>query len=290
MTQMVSTLLRAAVARLRAAGVEQAALDARLLIGHALSLTRTQLACQPDRVVDQAEAARVAAVIARREAREPVSRILGRREFWSLDFALVPDTLDPRPDSETVVEAALAMLGSLSAPQPETLDLGTGTGCLLLAILSEVPNARGWGLDISPAAVAAATANAERLGLAARARFLCLDWREGLAGPLGAARFDLIVANPPYIPEGDLADLAPEVTRFDPKAALVGGRDGLDAYRQLAPQVPGLLVAGGGVVFEVGAGQAAAVTMLLARAGLTVLGVRRDLAGVERCVLARWLP
>ena len=276
----VRALLGDAAGRLRAAGIDSATLDARILIGHALGFSREQLLTRAGETVTAEALARVEPLLARRLAREPVSRILGRREFWSLEFALSPETLDPRPDSETVIEAALT---EVPRDRPlSVLDLGTGSGCLLLALLSELPLAHGLGIDQSPGAVATAAANAERLGLTGRARFERADWHDGLAG-----RYDLVVANPPYIPEAEIAGLEPEVTRFDPWAALTGGADGLDAYRRLAPMLPVLLTEQGVAVFEVGAGQAAAVAALLEAAGLLLVGVRRDLAGIERCVVAR---
>jgi release factor glutamine methyltransferase len=210
--------------------------------------------------------------------REPVSRILGRREFWSLDFHLSPATLDPRPDSETLIDEALAGIPDRKAPL-SVLDLGTGTGCLLLALLSELPNAAGTGIDRSEEAVATATANARRLGFGQRARFAAGDWGAGLS-----ERFDLVVSNPPYIPEAEIETLAPEVVRFDPLAALAGGPDGLDAYRTIVAQLSNLLKSNGKVIFEVGAGQAADVAALLVTAGFSGIGTRRDLAGVERAV------
>lgn len=286
----VRAAVRWAAARLRAAGVESPELDARLLVQHALGLSREALLTEPRRPLSEAERARIDALVGRRVAREPVSRILGRREFWSLEFTLSPATLDPRPDSETVVEAVLEALPDRSAPV-RLLDLGTGTGCLLLALLSELPQAQGVGIDCDPEAVATACANAERLGLAGRARFVQADWRhpEALLARTGDD-FDGVVANPPYIPESDIDGLAPEVSRFDPRLALAGGGDGLEAYRRLAPLAARLVRPGGVVAFEVGAGQAAAVMDLLARSGLAVLPPRRDLAGVERCIRARRAP
>ena len=273
-------LLDAAAARLRAAGIDSARLDARILAGAALGFSREQLLIHAREPAPPDALPRLEALLARRLAREPVSRILGRREFWSLEFALSPDTLDPRPDSETVIEAALAL-----APRDRALsvlDLGTGSGCLLLALLSELPLAHGLGIDRSAGAVETAAANAGRLGLAGRARFERADWQDGLAG-----RYDLIVANPPYIPDHEIAGLEPEVARFDPLGALAGGADGLAAYRRLAPMLPGLLTGHGTALFEVGAGQAPAVAALLETAGLQVAGTRADLSGIERCVIAR---
>jgi release factor glutamine methyltransferase len=278
--ERLDAVLGQAVADLRAAGVETARLDARLLLAAALGATPAQVLAYPERRIGPSESARFAALLARRRAREPVSRILGRREFWSLDLAIGPATLDPRPDSETLVEALLARLGDPGAPRA-LLDLGTGSGCLLLALLSELSGASGLGVDLDPAALAVARENAVSLGLAGRARFLAGDWGAALAGP-----WDAVVCNPPYVESAALERLTPEVAGFDPRAALDGGADGLDAYRALAPDLVRLLAPGGLAALEVGAGQAEDVEALLARAGLRPLGRVADLSGVVRCLLA----
>jgi len=274
-------LRRAAEARLAAAGVDTPDLDARLLVQHALNLTREQLLFNADAPVTPEQATALHALVERRAAREPVSRILGERAFWSLELSLNADTLDPRPDTETIVEAALDAVPDRTAPL-RVLDLGTGTGCILLALLAELPNASGLGIDLSPGAVEAATANAARNALGDRARFRTGDWGGGLA-----ERFDLVVSNPPYIPSRDIASLDPEVREHDPLRALDGGPDGLDAYRAIAAQLPGLLKPGGTTALEVGIGQAADVAALLEASGLAVTGIFRDLGGVERCVRGR---
>ncbi len=279
----VARALAAAAARLAAAGVEDPRRDARLLIAAAIEAGPERLIAEPERVLDGAETARIEASIARRAAREPVSRILGRRGFWSLEFEITPDTLDPRPDSETLVAAVLARLGAqglVGAPL-SVLDLGTGSGCLLLALLSELPAARGLGLDISAAALDVARRNARNLGLSHRARFAAGDWGAGLDGS-----WQLIVSNPPYITEDEIGDLAPEVARYDPRLALAAGSDGLDAYRKLLPWAACLLARGGVLALEVGCGQQDAVTALVVASGLTPLGRTRDLGGIERCLLA----
>lgn len=273
-------LRRAAEDRLKSAGVDTPELDARLLIQHALDLDRTGLLTQSSEDVAPAGAARVEALIARRAAREPVGRILGHRGFWTLDLALSPATLEPRPDTETIVEAVLAAVPDHAAPL-RILDLGTGTGCLLLALLAELPNAQGIGIDISPQAAETAAGNAERNDLASRAVFQVGNWTDGLS-----EHFDIVVSNPPYIPAADIAGLAPEVREHDPRAALDGGADGLDAYRTLAQRVPEVLAPGGVVAFEVGIGQAEVVSDLLQAAGLHVTGLLPDAAGILRCVRA----
>ena len=277
-TPLLRAVLRHAEALLREAGVDTPELDARILMGASLGMTREHMLIHATARLNQAQVGRVLGFIARRVDREPVSRILGRREFWSLDFHLSPATLDPRPDSETLIDEALAGIPDRKAPL-SVLDLGTGTGCLLLALLSELPNAAGTGIDRSEEAVATATANARRLGFGQRARFAAGDWGAGLS-----ERFDLVVSNPPYIPEAEIETLAPEVVRFDPMAALAGGPDGLDAYRTIVAQLSNLLKSNGKVIFEVGAGQAADVAALLVTAGFSGIGTRRDLAGVERAV------
>jgi release factor glutamine methyltransferase len=266
--------------RLRAAGVSSARLDARLLVCHALGIERSALFAHPERSLTATELDAVEQLAQRRLGREPMSHLLGRREFWSLDFRVTADTLDPRPDTETVVEAALEYASDRTRPW-RILDFGTGSGCILLAVLSELSLATGIGVDISAATLAVAADNALRLGLTERVRFVQGDWGRGIEGG-----FDLIVSNPPYIPDGDIAGLEDEVARFEPRQALAGGPDGLDCYRALAPQIARLLVPGGEAVLEVGLGQDAMVAALLEQAGLALRGVRRDLAGIARVVVA----
>jgi len=271
--------IAAAARRLAEAGVEAPAAEARLLARLALGVDRAGLLALRDAVPAADARAAFDALVARRAAREPVSRLTGRREFWSLDFVLTADTLDPRPDSETVVAALLDRL----PPPGRTLrvvDLGTGSGCLLLAVLAERPDAVGLGLDRAPGAAAAARANARRLGLDRRAAFAVGDWAGALGGPVEA-----IVANPPYVRQGDLASLAPEVARHDPRAALDGGPDGLAAYRALLADAAAALAPGGVLALEVGSDQAEAVAALAAGAGLHRLATVPDLAGRPRCVV-----
>lgn len=269
-----------AVARqLRSAGIAEARREARLLVALAAKVEPVSVLGWPERRLDAATAARLAELAARRAAREPYARLAGHREFWGLDFTLSPATLEPRPDSETLVEAALALLPDRAACL-RLVDFGTGSGCLLLALLSELPNAFGIGVDLQPEAAATARCNAAALGLARRANFLVGDWGEALAGSV-----DVILTNPPYICSEAIAGLAPEVARYEPLVALDGGGDGLRAYRALAGETRRLLAPGGIALFELGDGQAPAVASLMAAAGLATKTSRRDLAGIERVLV-----
>lgn len=274
-------LLSRTAAELRRAGIETHRMEARLLLAHALGVEPLAVVARPERRLSAAEAERIARMAERRARREPMAHITGRREFWGLSFRVTPDTLDPRPDTETVVEAVLAELADRQQPL-RVLDLGTGTGCLLLALLSELPNATGLGLDASEGACAVARGNADALGLSRRAEVRLGDWGRGLDG-----LFDVIVSNPPYIPTDTVATLAPEVARHEPRLALDGGGDGLAAYRALAPDIARLLAPGGVAALEIGIGQAPAVGDIMQSRGLVVHAVRRDLAGTERCVVLR---
>ena len=262
---------------LRAAEIDNPRLEARLLLAHALGI-RSEAVLR-DRTMP-AEAPGYDALIARRAGHEPLALILGHREFWSLDFVVSPATLIPRGDSETLIEAALAALPDRPAVR-RVLDLGTGTGCLLLAALHEFPAAFGIGIDLVPAAAHLAARNAAALGLADRAAFLVADWAAPLAG-----QFDLILSNPPYIPTPDLAGLMPEVVGHEPSSALDGGADGLTAYRCIIAILPALLAPGGVAVLELGIGQADDVAALAVAAGLSA-DVRDDLAGIPRALILR---
>ncbi|MFQ5984158.1 MAG: peptide chain release factor N(5)-glutamine methyltransferase [Alphaproteobacteria bacterium] len=264
---------------LKNAGVPAAGRDAEVLLGHVLRAGREVLVGHPGRRLTRHETARLRALITRRGRREPVAYLLGLKEFWSHDFVVTPDTLVPRPDSESVVEAVLAHIRDRAAPL-SLLDFGTGSGCLLLALLDELPNAIGLGVDLSVRAVSVARANAERLDLGGRAHFLAGDWGRALAG-----RFDLVVANPPYVVDGEVDRLAPEIARFEPRRGLAGGPDGLACYRALAGDLARLLAPRGRAVLEVGAGQADRVASLMRSQTLVEVGRWRDLAGVERCLV-----
>ena len=266
--------------RLRAAGIGSADLDARLILSEILGVSAVALVTERRRAVPAAVEARVRAAIARRLAGESVARILGHRGFWTLDLALSDATLEPRPETETVVAAALGfLLARCGADAPVTIaDLGTGTGAILLALLSELPRASGIGVDISAAAAATARDNARRAGLADRALFVAGDFCDALAGPFAA-----IVANPPYITSDELAELPPEVRR-DPPVALDGGRDGLDGYRRIVAGAPRLLRPGGRLFFEVAPPLVGPLAALAGRTGWDVVETGRDLHGAERMV------
>ncbi len=260
----------------RSAEIPSAELDARLLMAAAAQVDDIALIADPDQLVEVQHLDVLRGYVRRRLSGEPVSRILGHREFWGLPFSLNSATLDPRPDSETLVEAVLAH-GAGRDASLQILDLGTGTGCLLLALLSELPNARGRGIDCSSDAVQAAVDNALRLGLADRATFSVGNWGEGLDGP-----FDLLVSNPPYIPSADIAGLSKEVRAHDPMAALDGGDDGLTAYRDIARETQRLLGPDGVAFWELGIGQSEDVSSIASDAGLEVCGLHADLGGVAR--------
>ena len=257
--------LAALAERLAAAGIAEPRRELRLLQIEAGG--EASIADWPDSPHPGLEA-----LTARRAAREPVSRIVGRREFWSRDFLLTPDVFDPRPDSETVVEAALATVPSFRT----VLDLGTGSGCLLAALLAERPEARGLGIDRSPGACRAARRNLEGLPAVVAAG----DWARAVAG-----RFDLVVSNPPYIPSAEIAALMPEVRDHDPRLALDGGADGLGAYRAILGDLPRLLSPGGTAVLELGFGQAEAIAAFAGTAGLRVVDIRADLGGIPRAMV-----
>ena len=227
-------------------------------------------------------AARVEEFLARRARGEPLSRIVGEREFWGLKLTISPQVFDPRPETETIVEASLRLLGDRREEPLRILDLGVGSGALLCALLSEFAHARGVGVDVSPGAANVARSNIAACGLADRAGIRLGDWTRGLEGP-----FDLIVSNPPYVPSADLPGLPREVREFDPQLALDGGIDGLDAYRRILPEARSLLSGGGWLMVEIGASQAADVLAIAEQCGLSNVMVDKDLAGLDRVVAAR---
>jgi release factor glutamine methyltransferase len=275
------TLLKAwqgAKARLEAAGLSGPVIDARLLVEAAADATRADIVTDPYRTLTPEQAARLDEYLSRRERREPVSHILGRKGFWKIMLRVTPDVLTPRPDTETVVEFALRDFPE-HAPW-RVLDLGVGSGAILLAILAERPAARGRGVDISEDALAVARDNAASLGLAGRTALLRGDWTAGLDGD----QFDLVVANPPYIATAVIETLDPEVRDHEPRLALEGGADGLDHYRVLAPEILRVLKPGGRFAVEIGYDQKAAVEALFREAGAVFVQTFRDLGDRDRVV------
>jgi len=282
-TGTVRDAIDAAAARLAAARIDTARLDARVLMAHVMERDQAWLIGYGDEQLPTDARARYEELAARRADREPIAYLTGVREFWSLDLSVNPDTLIPRPDSETLVETALEITWTNKL---RILDLGTGSGCLLLAILTERRHAHGLGIDINEGAVRIAEQNARTLGLSNRARFRAGTW--AATTPMAEEeRFDLVVSNPPYIPDRDIAGMAPDVRAFEPLGALSGGRDGLDAYREIAAHLHDLIVPDGYFIGEFGLGQGLAVGQILHAAGLQVIGFRDDVAGRERCVIAR---
>lgn len=266
--------------RLEAAGVEMPVFDARLLVEVGAGVSRMDIVTDPRRILTDEQVAAVDALTRRREAREPVAHIIGSRHFWTLDLAVTPDVLIPRPETELLVESAMHVL-----PLDESsrvLDLGVGSGAILLAVLTERPGATGVGVDASGDALAVAQINADSLKLADRIDLRVGDWGEGVEGG-----FDLVVSNPPYIASKDIDTLQPEVARFEPRLALDGGADGLDAYRTIIADLPRLLKPGGAFALEVGMGQAEAVRALAEAVGLSTGEPKRDLAGIPRVVNGR---
>ncbi len=277
----IATARHALTEMLRQAGIDSAEADARLLIAHALGIDRAALMANGERALNPEQIKAIDALGERRRKREPVARILGAKEFWSLSLQVTPAVLLPRPDTETVIEAALDAIArdALRMEALRVLDIGTGSGALLLALLSELPNALGTGTDISAAALSVARANAERHGLGRRCTFVACNIAAGLQGP-----FDLIVSNPPYVARGEIASLAPEVRDYDPALALDGGTDGLDGYRAIASEARRLLAPNGRLIVELGAGQESAVRALFTKARLTAGSARMDLAGIPRAL------
>jgi release factor glutamine methyltransferase len=277
----IGSALADAAAALAAAGFDEPRRRVRRLLAAALRVSAADIFAHPEAALTAAERARVAEMLSRMIAHEPLSRIIGKREFWGLEFVLLADTLDPRPDSESVVEAVLSRIPDRTRTY-RFLDLGTGTGCLLLALLSEFPRAIGVGIDVAAGAALTARRNATLLGLGDRAHFAVGDWAGAIAGG-----FDAVIANPPYIPTRAVPELPPEVRNHDPKRALDGGADGLIAYRAIAADLRRLLRPGGLFAAEIGLGQAEAVAPILAQNGLAIDGFATDLGGVIRCVVAR---
>ncbi len=270
--------------RLKAAGIDQPVLDARVLVEAAASATRTDILTDPYRVLSDEQVATLDDYVERRTRRHPVSHIVGRKGFWKIMLGVTPQVLTPRPETELLVGVALAAFGEGEAFT--VLDLGVGSGAILLAILAERPAAKGLGVDVSEEALAVARDNAASLGLEGRAAFLRGDWTAGLSD----ASFDLVVSNPPYIATAEIETLEPEVRDHEPRLALDGGRDGLDAYRILAREALRVLKPGGSFALEIGHDQGSAVQALMLEAGGTEVRVMQDLAGKDRVVAGRKKP
>ena len=278
MSETVVGLIRRATKQLSLRGIETTALDARLLLQAAAGITQADIVAEPDLVLPADTTASFWSFVERRGAFEPVSRILGSREFYGRSFRVTPDVLDPRADTETLIGAALGLAKGKGPLR--ILDLGTGSGAIVVTLLAELPGAKAVASDLSAAALQVAKGNAEALGVVNRASFVQANWFDGVAG-----QFDLIVSNPPYIPLGDIAGLAVDVREFDPPRALDGGPDGLEAYRRLASGAGGHLAPKGHIILEIGAGQENAVNDLFSGQGFNRESRHFDLAGHVRCLV-----
>lgn len=279
-----AVMLRQVRDRLAAGGVDEPEADARALLLEATGLALLDLITGAGDALDEGAAARLEGLVVRRLAGEPVGRIRGQRLFWGLPIRLSVGTLEPRHDSEALIEEALLRFKTRRGEALRVLDLGTGSGCLLLALLSEWPMARGLGIDLSDDAVRTASANAALNGLDGRSIFRTGSWTTAVSKAESRAGFDLVISNPPYIPAGEIAALAPEVRSHDPRLALDGGPDGLNAYRVIIPALAGLIAPGGGAVLEIGAGQEGDVSALAREAGFSRINTRRDLGGRVRAI------
>jgi len=277
--ETIGAYVSRAADRLSAAKIESPRREARLLLAYATGKTVEWIVAHNDEKTE--ELPKFENALGRREAREPLSHILGEREFWSLPFQVNASVLDPRPDSEIIVSSVLAYYLETDRPL-KIADLGTGTGCLLLSILHERPTAEGIGVDISESALSTARGNASILGLSARATFVQSDWDSELDGT-----FDVVLSNPPYIPTAEIGSLAPEIARYEPRCAIDGGADGLVAYRRIADALPQLLEPNGLVALEIGQGQDSSVLKILRDSGIQIVSLEKDLAGIPRCVLDR---
>lgn len=279
----IDAVRRKLAQRFRDGGLDTPDLDARILVGHALGLDRTALMLAGERRLEAAEIAGIEALQARRLRREPIARITGTTEFWGLPLNITPDVLVPRPETETVVEEALAAVDRTGARSRalRIADLGVGSGAILIALLAELPNAWALGTDRDPAALVLARDNARRLGVAARAAFVACDFGAGVAPPC-----DLVVTNPPYIRTGEIAELDADVREFDPRSAIDGGRDGLAAYRVIAIHARHILAPGAHLIAEIGSGQGDAVAALFAAAGFGGIRIVPDFSGISRVVVA----
>ncbi|KZB60079.1 peptide chain release factor N(5)-glutamine methyltransferase [Thalassospira sp. GO-4] len=285
MSATLGTLMAEGVAALNEAGIENARMDVRILLARAAGVDGGRISAWPEDEVAADKEALFRDMIARRSGHEPVGRILGERDFWRHTFKLAPETLEPRPDSETLVEWAIDFLEDNDAPR--IVDFGTGTGCLLLSTIGDLPGSSGIGLDISEGAVACARENARALDLDGQVEFRVSDWDSALDDRERADGFDLVMSNPPYITRDEMETLSPEVQKFDPRIALTDEGDGLAAYRVLSQVAFDLAKPGGFVIFEIGRGQEKDVGQLLVEAGFVGVEYREDLGGIVRCVAAK---
>ena len=285
MSATLGTLMAEGVAALNEAGIENARMDVRILLARAAGVDGGRISAWPEEEVAADKEAAFRDMIARRSGHEPVGRILGERDFWRHTFKLAPETLEPRPDSETLVEWAIDFLEDNDAPR--IVDFGTGTGCLLLSTIGDLPGSSGIGLDISEGAVACARENARALDLDGQVEFRVSDWDSALDDRERADGFDLVMSNPPYVTRDEMETLSPEVQKFDPRIALTDEGDGLAAYRVLSQVAFDLAKPGGFVIFEIGRGQEKDVGQLLVEAGFVGVEYREDLGGIVRCVAAK---
>jgi release factor glutamine methyltransferase len=276
---LAATLIKMAEKKLSGIGIEKPRFEARILLAYVLEIKPLDLISDPERNCSFEQTQQFETLVRRRVCREPISHLLGRREFWSLNFRVTKDVLDPRPDSETIVAEALKRFPIKRDPL-SVLDIGVGSGCLLLSVLHERPLANGLGIDVSQAAIDIAITNASQMGLANRAEFKCMSWVSGIA-----TKFDLILCNPPYIASSEIELLETEVRKYEPRLALDGGWDGLAAYRKIIPQLCRILNRTGLAIFELGLGQAGGVISLAEECGLTTLAQPKDLSGHTRCLV-----
>ena len=279
----LATLRKKIEARLRKTGIEEASLDARLLISHIIPVTEIDFAINADQTVSNEQQNLIDVLVQKREKRIPMSQIFGEKEFWSLSFKVTKDTLTPRPDSETLIEVALNEFEDKNATL-SILDLGTGSGCLLLTLLSELKNATGLGIDVSTSAIKVANENATNLSLNNRATFLKSDWFEKLSK---TKKFDLIIANPPYIGLNEKPELTPEVCEHEPYSALFAGEEGLDDYRIIAADISSYMSEKSIIILEIGYRQSSAVIDIFEQKGFKNINVFQDLGGRDRCLLIR---
>ncbi len=280
----IDALLGGQSAILAAAGIEAPRKEARLIAQHVTGMDTTRIVADPGQALAEGDVLQIKRLVARRAKSEPLALITGTKEFWSLDFTITPDTLVPRPDSECLIEAALEATPD-RGQKLSILDLGVGSGCLLLSLLSELPRAWGLGIDLNPAAITTARRNARALNLEDRAAFLCGHWGDSLA-PDENAKFDLVICNPPYVTESDWRELADDIRFYEPRLALVGGVDGLQAYRAIFDQLGLYLAPQGIAIVEIGYGQHIDIKEIIEKSGLRIAGGRQDLSDVMRCLLA----